>query len=134
MSNEYKKIDEYNNVHLPCIQYLERQYPNVYFYSDLNGVRVRPKRAGEIKAIQMKNRKWLDIFIAEPRHGFAGCFIELKDGYDVLYTKKDERRNSEHINAQAETIEAMKARGFAATFCTSVESLSSWLIGILKKT
>ena len=114
LQNEYA-------LHKMCINYIESQYPHLYFYSDLNGVRVTPGTAGKIKAIQMKDRKWLDIFFPEPRHGYSGLFIELKDGYDVLYTKKQTRRKSEHLDAQEATINAMREKGFLATFCTSFD-------------
>ena len=104
-----------------CVQYIERQFPHIYFYSDLNGVPLHKATAGKVKAIQMKSRKWLDLFFPEPRRGHKGLFIELKKSDGVLYKKGGELRQTEHIQAQQETIEAMKKRGYYAEFITGFD-------------
>ena len=108
-------------MHVTCIRYIELAWPDAWFYSDLNGVRVSKGTAGKIKAIQMKHNKWLDIYFPEPRANYQGLFIELKNGYKKLYKKDGTLLKSDHLEAQQHTINAMKAKGYYACFSWSFD-------------
>jgi hypothetical protein len=103
-------------LHLDCVEYIEMAWPDVWFYSDLNGVRVTKGTAGKIKAIQMKDRKWLDIYFSEPRGPYHGLYIELKNGFDKVFKKDGTLKKSDHLEAQQHTIDEMLAKGYYACF------------------
>jgi len=108
-------VSEYN-VHAACVQYLEMQYPEALFYSDLNGIKLPIGLAVKVKRIQHKKHKWLDLFLPEPRRDYNGLFVEIKETPEKLYTKNGEMRKSEHINAQVDTAAELERRGYLAVF------------------
>lgn len=121
--------------------YIRIKYPKVLFHSDFgSGIRLTKGQAIKQKRQNGGRRGWPDLFIAEPKHiwdtdktlgvriGFAdngetvlysqivaGLFIELKKDGTRLY-KKDGSWATEHIAEQAETLQALKDRGYEAYF------------------
>ncbi len=110
------------DLHRACIAYLRRVQPGALFYSDMRGVKLSPGTARKNAKLQMRRTAWLDIFIADPRRGYSGLAIELKNGPAKLYKKNGELRGDKHIQAQRKTIEAFEERGFCAAFVTSYQS------------
>lgn len=94
--------------------YLKLQYPDVIFRFDMAGLNLSKAQAGMNKVIQ-RGTGYPDLFIAEPRDGHHGLFIELKKEGTKLYNKNYQYK-SEHLIAQAEMIEALKAKGYWAAF------------------
>ena len=72
-------------------------------------------------AVKMKKQRsvhtQLDMFIAEPRGGYHGLFIELKKHKDEVYSKRDgSYLNNKHIKDQRATIELLLEKGYEAVF------------------
>lgn len=122
-------MTEYD-LHKSIIQYIELLYPWAMFYSDLNGIKTTKGQGKKIKAIQMKNYKWLDLTIFEPMTikgvVYHGLIIELKrniydkdgGGYRLVNGKLPK---DNHLEAQQKTIEALRERGYWACFCGGFE-------------
>lgn len=107
------KVEE--SLQLGVCQYLRLQYPNVLFTSDASGVRLTMRQAVDMK--NMKSEKgWPDMFIAEPRLGFHGLYIELKKQGEKLFKRDGVTYKNEHLEQQAEMISKLKQRGYCATF------------------
>lgn len=97
--------------------YLRLQYPSVIFHSDYgSGVRLTPGQARMQNRQNGGRRAWPDLFVAEPRNGVAGLFIELKkDGTRIL--KKDGTLVADaHIREQYDMLCGLEARGYKAFF------------------
>ncbi len=97
--------------------YLRLQYPSVIFHSDYgSGVRLTPGQARMQNRQNGGRRAWPDLFVAEPRNGVAGLFIELKkDGTRIL--KKDGTLVADaHIREQYDMLRELEARGYKAFF------------------
>lgn len=105
--------------------YLRSQYPAAIFHSDFgSGARLTPRQAMLQKRQNGGRRAWPDIFIAEPRHGAHGLFVELKkEGARVW--KKNGAPASPHIAEQASELEELSKRGYVAVFAVGFDEAKS---------
>ena len=102
------------SVYLALSQYLRLQYPLVLYRFDLAGNNLSKAAAGKDRAIQ-KSRGYPDLFIMEPRGGFAGLFIEVKAA-GVKISKRDGTFASPHILKQTGYLLRLTQRGYSAEF------------------
>lgn len=96
--------------------YIRIQYPDVLFHSDYgSGIKLTARQASIQKRQNGGLRGWPDMFIAEPRNGYLGLFIELKKEGTRL-KKRDGSWASDHIEEQAEMLSLLEERGYYSTF------------------
>lgn len=99
--------------------YLRMQYPGVLYHFDLAGLNLSKAQAGMSKAIQ-HSRGWPDLFIAAPRGGYHGLFLEIKaEGTRLL--KLNHTFVSDHIEEQADRINDLCNCGYFATFAVGFD-------------
>ena len=93
-------------LHRAVCDYIRYQYPEVLFNTDLSGS--MKLTIGQAKALKNLRscRGWPDLFIAEPRGGFCGMFLELKIEGKVY--------NTQHIKEQKQMIEILNKKGYFA--------------------
>jgi len=102
-------------LHRSVCDYIRLQYPSVLFNSDLAGAtKLTIGQAVAIKNLR-SNRGWPDIFIAEPRHGYHGLFIELKKEGVRLF-KKNGDTVDDHVAEQIKMSELLIERKYVAKF------------------
>lgn len=122
--------------------YLRLQYPSAIFHSDYgSGIKLTMAQAVRQKRQNGGRRAWPDMFIAEPRatapkYGqgvlyYYGLFIELKKEGTRL-RKKNGDYASEHIQEQAELLEKLRERGFAAEFACGFDEAKTIIDRYLK--
>lgn len=97
-------------------QRIATHYPDVIFRSDLGGIKLTMGQAVQAKRLQGGGKAYPDMFIAEPRNGYYGCYGEVKKDAGEVYTKKGEMRQDAHIREQAEMLERLRAKGYKADF------------------
>lgn len=96
-------------------QYLQLRYPDVIYRFDLAAdLKLTPGQARRHKIMHPK-RGHPDLFLAEPRAGFHGLFIEIKKDGVRLFTKTG-KAASDHIAEQADMLDQLRARGYTAEF------------------
>lgn len=95
--------------------YLDLKYPDVIYRSDGAGLKLTIGQAKQFARMQ-SCRAYPDLFIAEPRGGYHGLFIEIKSSYYDLYTKKGWFRKSAHITEQNEMLQILRSKGYSADF------------------
>jgi hypothetical protein len=99
--------------------YLRLQYPNVMFRSDFaSGMKLSIGQATKHKRLQ-SGKGYPDLFIIEPRGGYSGLFIELKD--TPIYKRDGSLRASEHLAEQQACHDILVDKGFAACFAVGFD-------------
>lgn len=94
--------------------YMRMQYPAILFHFDLAGLNLSKAQAGMNKSIQY-HRGFPDLFIAEPKNGYSGCFIEVKTEGTNLY-KKNFEAATPHISEQSEFMDILRIKGYKCDF------------------
>lgn len=112
-------------------KYLDLQYPEILYSSDTIGsIRLTGQQAGRNAKIQKKGFKMPDLTIHEPKKGYHALYIELK--VKTPYKKDGELRKDEHLEAQAESMELLRQKGYWADFRWSFEDVKKvidWYLG-----
>jgi hypothetical protein len=99
---------------LMVCDYVASLWPGVIFNSDLAGQHTGPAQAG--KNTRMRSGAGFpDWFLAEPRGGYHGLFLELKREGTKLH-KKDGSWATPHIRQQAEVLTKLDEAGYQAWF------------------
>ena len=102
-------------------QYIRLHYPKVLFHSDYgSGIKLTKGQAIKQKRQNGGLRGWPDMFIAEPRNGMHGLFIELKKSGTRL-KKKDGSWASSHLEEQNVMLNELGKRGYAAYFAVGYD-------------
>ena len=112
---------------------LRLQWPEVLFRTDFAaGEKLTMSQAVRNKRLQ-KSRAWPDLFVAEPRGGKAGMYLEFKKEGTVLYLRDGTFTKDKHLNEQREVLESLEARGYRASFAVgfdhAVQLIGNYLKG-----
>ena len=99
--------------------YLRLQYPKVMYHFDLTGVNLSRAQAGMTKAIQCSSG-YPDLFIAEPRKGSHGLYLELKAEGTRLF-KRNCDLASDHLKQQASVLSDLRNKGYDAWFAVGFD-------------
>lgn len=121
-----------SDLQIMVADYLRLQYPDVIFHSDFgSGIKLTLGQAAKQKRQNGGRRAWPDMFIAEPVHksiagivalgrNCSGLFLELKkDG--TRLKKKNGDWATPHIAEQANILEKLRQRGYAAVFAVGFD-------------
>ena len=80
---------------------------------------------------KLNRRAWPDLFIAEPRNGKAGLFLELKRLGTRIYRQDGELVADVHIREQARALKVLRDKGYVANFAIgfddAVEQIRQYL-------
>jgi hypothetical protein len=118
-------------LHRAVCDYLRMQYPDVMFNSDMSGaMKLTIGQAVQIKALR-SNRGYPDIMIFEARDIWHGLLIELKTEGTKL-TKRNDDPATPHIREQAECINALIDRKYAAFFAVGFDQAKEIIDNYLK--
>ena len=115
-----KKQKKEEIMQVQIAQYLKLTHPDIIFRMDMGGIRLNIGQAVLWSRMQ-SGRAYPDCFIAEPRGGYFGLYIELKHSKDEVYTKKGELRNLRHIIEQNEMLIKLSHKGYVASFSYGFE-------------
>jgi hypothetical protein len=106
-------------------RYLRIQYPSAIFRSDFaSGMKLTMGQATKHKALQ-SSRAWPDLFIYEPVADRQGLAMELKAEGVTVFKKDGTLRKDEHLEEQAAMLEALRRRGYVATFAIGFDQAKS---------
>ncbi len=125
------KHEEYQ-IAVKLTQWLQKQHKTIIFRYDIADIKLTLQQAVRLKKMQGGTKSYPDLFIAETREDFGGCYIELKKDVDEVYTKKNEMRNNEHIKAQNEMLIQLRQRGYYAEFGLGFEDAKNKINDYLK--
>lgn len=121
-----QNTSEYD-IQVSIIDYLIDKYPGVLFRSDIVGVRLPIGLSMKVKKLmrgsnkEIKKIAYPDLFIAEPKGGWCGLYIELKRKIKN-YSKNNNlldieiKLNDPHIEDQFLTLRRLKENGYCSEF------------------
>jgi hypothetical protein len=105
-------------IHQQLCAYIRAQYPTIIFTSEPSGLRLPIGQATKLKKLR-SGSKLPDLWILERRANYGGLFIELKA--EAIHKKNGELKKDDHLEGQAEMIERLKEKGYAATFAVGFD-------------
>ena len=106
-------------LHRAVCDYIRLQYPDVIFNTDLSGsTKLTVGQAVALKSLR-SGRGFPDIVIYEPRAGYHGLFLELKQEGTKL-CKKNGMPTTPHIMEQFDMITNLQNRGYFAEFAVGL--------------
>ena len=102
--------------------YLRKNHPGVPFNADvLAGINLSIRQGSEAKK-QGKTKSWPDFFIATPRRGYNGLFVEIKKaGERIFKVRTPDEYASEHIEDQAKMLQRLRNEGYYAQFAVGYQ-------------
>lgn len=105
------------SIHKQVATYLKLQYPKIIFRTDFAaGCKMSIGQAVAHKALQA-GPGYPDLFIACPKSGYHGMFIELKKDISEVWQKNLQIvRKNDHINMQVAMLAALNKLGYLAVF------------------
>jgi len=108
------------NEHKQICDYIRLQYPDIIFNTDLSGIKLTIGQAKKVKKLR-SNNSFPDLIIYESRKGKHGLFLELKKTGTVLFNRDGSLRKNEHLKAQYDMIEKLRAKGYESHFAVGFE-------------
>ena len=99
-----------------CSKWLKVQYPDVYFISDPDGLKLPIGQSIKLKNTR-SNHKHLDMIILEPNYFYSGMVVEFKKSPDDYLLKNGCYSNKKHIKEQRATVEHLIKRNYYCIFC-----------------
>lgn len=101
-------------LHLQVCDYLRYSYPDTIFRTDFaSGIKMNMGQAIKHKRLQ-HSKAYPDLFIAEPKRGKGGLFLELKAVN--IYKKDGNLLSNEHLQAQDDMLNKLRNKGYDAFF------------------
>ncbi len=108
--------NEEEQLQMAVCGYIRLQYKDVIFNSDVgSGMRLTKSQAGKAKMMR-SGRGHPDLFIAEPRRGLHGLFIELKAEGVTVFNKDGSLRKGDHLKEQEEMLMKLREKGYLTCF------------------
>lgn len=107
------------DTHREICNYVRLHYPDVIFMSDGSGLKLPQGLAKKYSALK-SGRGIPDLFIAEPRGGYGGLFMEIKREGTVIFCKDGKLRKDEHLYEQANILDKLMHKGYASYFAIGV--------------
>lgn len=107
-------------LHEEVARYIRFLYPKVIFNSDMSGIKLsmfQAKKAAKLRS----SRAFPDLVIYEPVDNYKGLFIELKADGVKVFKKDGSLVANKHIKEQAEMIEKLREKGYAAYFACGID-------------
>jgi hypothetical protein len=120
--NKRTKGKKEESLQIMVAEYLRVKYPDVIFSSDFAaGCKLTIGQAVRNKKMQC-GKKYPDMFIAEPVRGYSGLYLELKKEGTKVFKADGTLYANEHLKAQYETLQALRAKGYKAVFAIGYDS------------
>jgi len=105
------------DLQISICEYLDLQYPNVIYTSDLSGIKLPVGLAVKASKQRTKNYKIPDLLILHPNNQYHGLILELKKSRSALYLKDNVKiSNAKHIRDQLKTLLRLSDIGYKACF------------------
>jgi hypothetical protein len=109
------------NLQIQVCKYLDLQYKDIVYTSDLSGVRLTIGQAVKAKKERSKRYKIPDLLILQPNDKYCGLIMELKTDKSKVFGKKGQLLKNGHVEDQIKSLHKLHSVGYFATFVFSFE-------------
>ena len=120
-----------STIHKQVCKYLSMKYPKILFQTDLSGIKLSIGAAKKLKILR-SGRAWPDLFLAEPRNGSHGLYIELKADNVTIIKKDGEMVADKHLQEQFKMLCELTKKGYAAHFACGFDQARHIIDNYLK--
>lgn len=103
------------------VEYLKIQYPNVLFYFDYGADALLTGRQAKERKDLSCVRGFPELHIIEPRHSYAGLYIDMKREDVSIYNSKGLFK-TDHLKEQNEVMVKLRARNYYCCFCKGFDA------------
>lgn len=124
LKDKNKEPASERSLHTKVAKYLKKEYPDVYFITDLMGEFFTKGQRKKITA-QRCEMKVLDLTILEPNGFNTGLVMELKKSTEHPMKKDGNLKKDDHLEDQAKSLLHLRARGYYADFVVGYEDCVS---------
>jgi len=114
-----KKLEE-SLQNIVC-KYLDVQYPNIIYTSDMSGIKLNLGQATTAKKQRCKRYKIPDLLILQPNNKYHALILELKKSKDEIYLKDGSLSKKKHTQEQNKTLVKLEELGYKACFSCGFE-------------
>lgn len=119
-------------IHQYVCDYLKLAYPRLIFRTDFAaGIKMTMFQAIKHKKLQA-GRAYPDLFIAAPRLGFHGMYLELKREGTRVRLKDGQLSTDSHIQEQAAVLSDLRDLGYYAEFAVGFDDARAQIDAYLK--
>lgn len=128
-----KKNNLEEKLQLSVCQYLDLQYPNVIYTSDLSGIKLSKGSAVKAKKMRCKKYKIPDLLILHPNETYKGLILELKNKASDVYNQNGtfKKANDNHVEKQYKTIVQLRSLGYESMFVfglnNAIETIDNYM-------
>lgn len=130
---QFKARQKEESLQIQVANYLRIQYSSVIFRSDFAaGIKMSIGQAMKHKRMQC-GKSYPDLFIAEPRNGYSGLFLELKKDFSEVFKKDGSLRDLPHIQEQQKMLWRLQEKGYAAVFACGFDDAKEFIDNYLKQ-
>lgn len=128
---ETKRINHEWIEQLKFCKWMNYQYPNILYRSDIQSSGKLPKSMQGIKLIIDPFKSWPDIHIYARRGIYAGLHIELKRNDSGVFLMDGSLSKSKHVQEQNERHKQLREIGYMVEFCEGFENAKQLTIKYL---
>lgn len=122
-----------SDIYTALARYLTLKHPDVLFRFDFSaGTKMTMGQARVHKSMN-PHRGYPDFFLAAPRGGYCGLFIEIKKSDFKPFKRDGNIKQDEHLAEQFQMIIRLKNAGFEALFCSGLDECIKTIEEYLKQ-
>lgn len=109
------------NLQIQVCKYLDLQYKDVIYTSDLSGIKLTIGQAVKAKKQRSKHYKIPDLLILQPNEMYKGLILELKTDKSKVFGKKGQVLKNIHVEEQIKSLYKLSSVGYFSTFVFSFD-------------
>jgi hypothetical protein len=113
-------------------RWLNNEFAGIDFVNDWASGAFLTHGQNQARMLLASDQGWVDLFIAEPRRGFHGMFLELKKEGATVYNKNGSIRKYGQQVKESEFLARQTSKGYYADFAVGLEQAKakiSWYLG-----
>lgn len=122
------------SIQIAVCNYIRLAYPKAIFTAESSGLKLPIGLAVKAKKQRNPSRGLPDLIILEPRGGYHGLCLELKQEDANVFLKNGKLSSNTHIQEQADCLFELTKRGYYAAFALGVDDAIKTIDNYMRQT